>query len=401
MRWSVSALAIMGLLAACGSAPTEEAGAPLPQTTAPAAEEAGGTELRTDSTVPDDVPAEFPPGECVVQLDEWVAAGDLALGASRIEVGERMWTDADPFTGLPSVYRAIEVYDARVLRGTLREPLDNPYTVIDIEAAEVGGGTYTSVNGRDYADLQRFDDPVLTLWTEGIEPVGSPYLGVAAGTVDGQISTATGCSDRIRSQSAAVADALGLDSPLDLLSSWMTVAGTTDETPFEEALADVVAVPDPDETWYRLDPADRSLRPGEVPVEIQSQLDVRAVWVGDIGLREDEVLFVRTETGVSGGVSAQALMSAIPVFFVTGEDATVEFVVETLREEKIDQTRKVLATASVLDLADSAGFKVEGRAERLSVTSISRDELADLLNITPEMVDDLRTQYLTVDEVES
>lgn len=157
-------------------------------------------------------------------------------------------------------------------------------------------------------------------------------------------------------------------------------------SPFTDA-QDQALAPPPPPAWSDTDPDTRSLRPGDIPPEVRSRLDVRAAIIDLTDLGEpNNVLRRRTDSGVANGISEPALGSAIPLHFVPGDDQTLEVVIAPNPTALGD----VVLTAPIDEIAAGAGFLISGsiKDRTIELRVLDEIELAARLGTT---VDALRS----------
>jgi hypothetical protein len=187
---------------------------------------------------------------------------------------------------------------------------------------------------------------------------------------------------------------LGYASGWEMLVSWVSEPSSNS---FDEAQDSVLSPPDSvSSAWFDMNPATRSLSPVDVPDEVRAELDVRGAFVNVTDLGDDfDVIYIRTESGVSSGVAESALGSVVPPFFLPGSDRVVEFVLG----DPSDSLRSlVVATLDVEEVVAGGGVEISGsiREGTVTVRAMSWADMAQLLETTEDALEQLRSDYLSV-----
>ena len=146
-----------------------------------------------------------------------------------------------------------------------------------------------------------------------------------------------------------------------------------------------------EQAWRKTDPATRSLQPVDVPDDVRTQLDVRGLDLQLVGLDSTEAVLIRTASGISGSVVADALPAIYPAYFIPVNKETLEI---DIVDRSTLKAKSTVTSISPADLAQSLGFKITGTATKPSVTPMTREELASDMGRTPEQLDALRTGLL-------
>ncbi len=146
-----------------------------------------------------------------------------------------------------------------------------------------------------------------------------------------------------------------------------------------------------EQAWRKTDPATRSLQPVDVPDDVRTQLDVRGLDLQLAGLDPTEAVLIRTASGNSGSVVADALPTLYPAYFIPGNKEALEIDIVDRSTLKVKGT---VTSISPADLAQFLGFKITGPATSASVLPMTREQLAADMGRTPEQLDALRTGLL-------
>jgi hypothetical protein len=336
-----------------------------------------------------DQDAGTPLAECLSSVEGWLA-GEYGVRATVAEIGARVAV-ADPYSELPAVGRLLRLESAEILHDSGDRALSGgDISVVSLDWVELDGEP-TTITNVDVSDLMVGDDVIVTA-----RDVPDGFLADAI--VSGIVTQDEGpnfhgsCTGTLSPLVEALA-ATREESGFEFLLAWITAKGTAEEQVFLDLESAGVPGADPDEVWRNMDPRRRSLNPGDVPMDVLETLDVRAVFVEIEGLEETgQVIFSRTESGVSTAIAASAVGNAAPVWFVEDVDATIEIAVAD-PQQSVDP--EVLGTVEIKDLETAAGIRVAGDLDNPIVEVLDEVGLAELLGIPVEALEQLREDYLT------
>jgi hypothetical protein len=343
-------------------------------------------------TAPAVFPAEF---ECLDLPSDWIRQADTAWIAERVEFGERYLVEEDPLIGLPAAARTATLVNPELVWSSdpSQPPAETP-TLVELEAVTPEPGEWDAISGRDLGSVTSAAGVLVLGWTSPSQRDNTPpYLSRTVWVAeDGTIDLGTACTHTVGAALDGLAAATGRDSTIDLIVDWLTVRDTPEEAALLEAETSYISGPSAAEQWNVASPELRSLRPADVPDAVREALDVRAAIVDVKGLDTDQVVAIRTESGVSSAVSPGAQGSAVPLFFQVGVDTTVEVVVVDVNDFS---SATVLAMFPVSQLVEAGGVTVIGDATRADVAVLDRVATAEALGMSEAALDRLRADYLS------
>lgn len=145
-----------------------------------------------------------------------------------------------------------------------------------------------------------------------------------------------------------------------------------------------------DLAWQNADPTVRSLRPADVPSSMQGSLDVRAVVLNLEGISGDDVVVLRTESGVSGYIHGDVLPTVQPVY-MTADDEVIEVLIGAAPS---GTDPRPLVSIETRRLDNASGVQIDGTADNAKVSLLSLDQLAERMQSTPEQLERLRVGLL-------
>jgi hypothetical protein len=389
------------VLASCGTGTSMSSGSEsVPSSTV------SPSDLSTTSQVT--IPADDRLGLDVITAD----AAALPLGA--IEDGGCGWMEEAYVVALAS-----EVFSGRPIRlGGRGMTPDAMGRVVEIEVAEVyvdgaghlepGQPVSVFVPDTLIQHGSRFEVPGVDL----DQVMSQDTVTVFGGDVDGFVRPVrvlsesddglsfNGYCDHEGDVFAEIADRLGYPSVLSMLVQFAEannhgegISGLREA--FEQWRSDLDAASAPP-PWQDQDPATRQLDPHSVPDDLLSSLDVLGVSFAFDDLGDAAAVGVRTESGISGSlIGAAALPFVGPLYFLRDVDQTVEVFVQSVSSGAEPQEVGSVELAAVVDAG--GGIEISGsvRDGTVTISTLTREQMAERLAVEPEQLDQLRTNYLS------
>jgi len=190
------------------------------------------------------------------------------------------------------------------------------------------------------------------------------------------------CAASFQEQLMLVADFSGR-SPMDALIGWVMTpvdpaTGTNEYSGMLEAAERLARQQSDDSGWYAADPAQRSLDPGDVPDAVRTSLDVVAVQLDISGVGPNEVVIIRSESGVSVAVAASVLPVLQPAFF-TSNDTSIELALGT---SAADTAASTLANITVKGSPRANGYRLRGTADAPILEPMTDAALLEFLGLS-------------------
>lgn len=148
--------------------------------------------------------------------------------------------------------------------------------------------------------------------------------------------------------------------------------------------------------WEDQDPATRPLDPHSVPDGLLSSLDVLGVSFALDDLADADAVGVRTESGISGSlIGASAMPFVGPLYFLRDVDETVDVFVQSVSSDAEPQLVASVELAAIVEAG--GGIEISGsvRDGTVTISTLTREQMADRLAVEPEQLDQLRTNYLS------
>jgi len=376
---SACGAAVLVLVAACGTEPTVEVG-----------------DAAAHGVYDDGSSDEVPLAACSGGLVNW-AGGEFAFSGRPVAVGAPVEIAEEPYSLLPAMGTPVTFEEVEVLFDETGDLEGSDVELFAVHALLPEGRPRLPMLTIDLDAL--FGQELVTVVGRAVpDDFGfGPLLTGAVALDDGETSFLGSCQFLARPADTA-AGHLRFDSGFDFVTAWQRSKTFGEEARYRSAVGEAenpnTQLTDRVYRWEENSPKGRSLQPADVPPEIASDLDVRGFFVDLREVPSDSVVAVRTDTGVSGGVAPSVDAVVIPLYFTT-TDRVVEVVVGPPGNLV---AAEVWASIDIEEVKDGGGVAVTGTyPDEISVDVVSEVELADLIGVSGEGLDELREAYLRVD----
>jgi hypothetical protein len=207
----------------------------------------------------------------------------------------------------------------------------------------------------------------------------------------GELTFLGSCTDQLSAEVAEVGSALGLPADLGLVLDWARARASGQAVAYEQAERGVV-LPRSTDVWMVAPANMRSLRPADVPEDLRPNIDVRAVYVDLDGLAAEDVVVLRTSTGVSAAIGPPAMRTVLPAYLFAATDTEIEVGLGTPTDLA---TLRATTKISISDIPPLGGVMVDGDATRaLRAVAMPPSEVATALGVSVAELAGIRASLL-------
>ena len=394
MRWrALRRIALIAPLAAfasnCGTAAPRQA-----QVAADSVESSSTTATSNGPTTAANssiISASAPISDCSATLESLFRVESIVKGQI-LDVGAP-FEMLDPFSGSPAIARKVTIQvDSQVI-----DPSNGggALSFVHIEAdlrAQAGAATQTEpVSTLDLTSVPLNRELNLLSRTMPNDHSGGRLLVAVFDTTTADLQVYGSCQSVLSANASRIAKSLGYSNSARLIEGWLKARAAGNDDQFVQAEVNPVPI-DSADLWNASSPLLRSLRPADVPKDVASTLDVRAVQVNVQGLPTGDVVVLRTASGVSISVATSAMTGIVPVFFVAGKDTEIQYAIAA--PDAIDKATLV-GSVVISQLPDLGGFKLSGSDPTNFVTEVlAPTDVAKLLVSSVQDLSKLKTSLL-------
>lgn len=190
------------------------------------------------------------------------------------------------------------------------------------------------------------------------------------------------------------AQSLGRTADLDFYAELVETEGTVSRAVFA-ALDRSLEPATPPASWWDLPPAQRSLSPGEIPIEAIPDFELVGVSIEIDPAVPDGVLWILSDSGVVSAFATKNVSGVLPMFLPRG-DGTVALAYSAHPDSKSPRTEIAVLDRSAFDAEESSRLVVGFDGVQLSaeVSPLMDGELETITGLSSSALDELRQSYL-------